>query len=62
MDSPFLRSALGAILLGAASPALAQAATQASARIPEPSDLTLLGIGLAGLVIGRYAARRKPGD
>ena len=50
-----------AILVGSflsASPALAQAGST----IPEPSDMALLGLGLAGLVIGRYAARRKPDE
>ncbi|WP_088307032.1 PEP-CTERM sorting domain-containing protein [Novosphingobium sp. B 225] len=41
-----------------ASPALAQAGTT----IPEPSDALLFGLGLAGLVIGRHFARRKPGE
>ncbi len=41
-----------------ASPALAQAGTT----IPEPSDALLFGMGLAGLMIGRYFARRKPGE
>ncbi len=50
--------ALGAACLAAATPALAQGGVQ----VPEPSDLTLLGIGIAGLVIGRYAARRRPED
>lgn len=48
--------ALSALL--AAAPALAQSGTS----IPEPSDALLFGLGFAGLVIGRWAARHKPGD
>ena len=43
---------------GLASPALADAGTQ----IPEPGDGTLFALALAGLVIGRYAARRRDDD
>lgn len=42
-----------------ASPAAAQSA---SAVVPEPSGLVLLGMGLAGVVIGRVMARRRPGE
>ncbi len=28
--------------------------------IPEPTDLTLLALGLAGLIIGRRGAKRPP--
>lgn len=49
-------SLVGTFLLSA--PAMAQAGLS----IPEPSDVTLLGMGLAGLVIGRWAARRKPDE
>ena len=45
--------------LAAAAPAAAQSA---SAVVPEPSGMVLLGMGLAGVVIGRALARRKPGD
>lgn len=38
-----------------AAPALAQAGIA----IPEPSNLALFGIGLAGLVIGRQVAKRR---
>lgn len=47
-------AALG-IGLALSSPGLAQAA----AAIPEPTDLTLLSLGVAGLIVGRYAARRR---
>ncbi len=30
--------------------------------IPEPTDLTLLALGLAGLIIGRRGAKRPPKD
>ncbi len=44
------------LLLAPASAALAQTAGTA---IPEPTDLTIFAIGLAGLIIGRRVARRK---
>ena len=47
-----------ALLLGAASPALASGGFQ----IPEPTDITLLALGLAGLIIGRRGAKRPPKD
>ena len=47
------------LALAAAAPAAAQSA---SAVVPEPSGMVLLGMGLAGVVIGRALARRKPGE
>jgi hypothetical protein len=47
------------LALLAVSPAAAQSA---SAVVPEPSGLVLLGMGLAGVVIGRAMARRRPGE
>lgn len=47
------------VSLLAAAPAAAQSA---SAVVPEPSGLVLLGMGLAGVVIGRAMARRRPGE
>jgi len=40
----------------AASPAWASGGMA----IPEPTDLTLLALGLAGLIIGRRGAKRPP--
>jgi len=45
------------LALGAASPALAQGIA-----IPEPTDMTLVALSLAGLIIGRHAARKRPDD
>ena len=42
--------------LGLASPALARGWLE----VPEPSDMTLFALGVTGLIVGRYAARRKP--
>ena len=47
-----------ALWLGAASPALASGGFS----IPEPTDITLLALGLAGLIIGRRGAKRPPTD
>lgn len=47
-----------AALLMSSSPGLAAAVTA----IPEPTDLTLIGIAFAGLVAGRYIARRGKPD
>ena len=33
-----------------------------STAIPEPTDLTLLAMGLAGLIIGRRGAKKPPQD
>lgn len=52
------RILLGLTLLVLASPALADAGTE----IPEPGDGTLFALALAGLIIGRYAARRRDDD
>jgi hypothetical protein len=44
----------GVLAIMSASPAAAQAAV----RIPEPTDLTLLAMAVAGVIIGRHAARK----
>ena len=35
---------------------------QAAVEIPEPTDLTLLALAVAGLVIGRHVARKRHDD
>lgn len=42
------------VALGAATPALAQAN-----EVAEPSSLLLLGLGVAGVIIGRQGGRRR---
>jgi hypothetical protein len=49
-----LLSVLGVGLV-MSSPGLAQAAVE----IPEPTDMTLLALAVAGLVIGRQVAKRR---
>jgi hypothetical protein len=49
-----LLSVLGVGLV-MSSPGLAQAAVE----IPEPTDVTLLALAVAGLVIGRQVAKRR---
>ena len=52
----FRISVAGAVLwVATASPALASGFS-----IPEPTDITLLALGLAGLIIGRRGAKRRP--
>jgi hypothetical protein len=51
--------AIPSLLLFLAAPASAGGATP----LPEPSNLALFGLGVAGLVIGRrMAAKRKSSD
>ncbi|GGB95062.1 hypothetical protein GCM10011494_11890 [Novosphingobium endophyticum] len=33
-----------------------------AAVLPEPSSLALLGIGIAGVILGRHLSSRKPRD
>jgi hypothetical protein len=42
------------VLLCMASPALA-----AGTAVPEPSTLALFGLGVVGVIVGRYGARRR---
>ncbi len=48
-----------AVLLGTSAPAWAESA---GTSVPAPSALTLLALGVAGLLIGRYGSRRPPSD
>lgn len=50
---------LTVLALAAVAPAAAQAA---STIVPEPSGAALLGIGLAGVTIGRILSRRPRQD
>lgn len=54
----------GRILLTALLLALGAGPVEAGTgmTIPEPTDLTLLALGLAGVLIGRRAAKRPPAD
>lgn len=54
---PF-RIATGLTLLITAAPAAAQGIAQ----VPEASSLTLLGLGVAGVVIGRRLSMRRKDD
>ena len=58
MSGAVIRAAIVAAGLCAASPAWASGGMA----IPEPTDLTLLALGLAGLIIGRRGAKRPPKD
>lgn len=54
--SGYASIAVFALWLGGASPALASGGIS----IPEPTDITLLALGVAGLIIGRRGAKRPP--
>jgi len=58
MGRVHFRLAIAFGMLAASSPAWAVGSTP----IPEPTDLTLLAMGLAGLIIGRRAAKKPPKD
>ena len=52
-----MRVALPLFLLLAAAPAFA-----AGVSVPEPSSLALFGVGVAGVIVGRYGAKRRKRD
>ncbi|HNN56853.1 MAG TPA: hypothetical protein PKG84_10970 [Novosphingobium sp.] len=52
----FTRLAAFGALIAAASPALASAGTS----VPDPTDFGLFALGVTGLILGHYAARRQP--
>jgi hypothetical protein len=54
------RGLTGLVLLDSAAALATPAWANGWIAIPEPTDLTLFALGVAGLVIGRMAARRKP--
>ncbi|MGB7372570.1 hypothetical protein [Pontixanthobacter sp.] len=54
-----MRFILPLVLAVLASPALASAS---GARVSEPSNIALFGLGLVGLVVGRYVSRRRRTD
>ena len=56
MGKAAINLAMATTALLAASPAWASGGMA----IPEPTDLTLLALGLAGLIIGRRGAKRPP--
>lgn len=49
-----MRFAFTLVLLSIASPAFA-----ARTAVPEPSSLALFGLGVIGVIVGRYGARRR---
>jgi hypothetical protein len=56
MGKAAINLTISAIALLAASPAWASGGMA----IPEPTDITLLALGLAGVIIGRRGAKRRP--
>ena len=56
MGKAAINLAIASAALLAASPAWASGGIP----IPEPTDLTLLALGLAGVIIGRRGAKRRP--
>jgi hypothetical protein len=58
MTGIFRNLAVAALYCTAASPAYAAGGIA----IPEPTDLTLLAMGVLGLIVGRRNGRRPPKD
>jgi hypothetical protein len=56
MFARLVAASFAIVLAFLALPALAQSA---STPVPEPTDLALFALGVAGLVIGRHVARKK---
>lgn len=50
------------LLIPIAAPAQAMDIARSIAQVPEPSNLGLFALGLAGVLIGRRAAMRKNRD
>lgn len=55
---PYSILAIAVVCLSSASPALASNGVT----IPEPTDIALFAMGVMGLVIGRYGAKKRPRD
>lgn len=55
----FARIVAASIAIALAFLALPALAQSASTPVPEPTDLALFALGVAGLLIGRHAARKK---
>jgi hypothetical protein len=60
--APILRLVQTFAVAGIASLALIAPAHAATVSLPDPSGLTLFALGVAGLILGRSAARRKHRD
>ena len=50
------------LMLGVDAPALAGAGVGEGIAIPDPSGLTLLALGVLGVIIGRSSGKRPPRD
>lgn len=50
------------LMLGVDAPALAGTGVGEGIAIPDPSGLTLLALGVLGVIIGRSSGKRPPRD